>query len=102
VFGGDFMPRGRTGNRRTGNRRTGNRRTGNRRTSNRRTSRNRLDNFRRGDRIQVFSAGRQLDGNGIFIRVENGFLVWEDNSGNRNTTSLEVISIRRLRSGNCH
>jgi len=80
VFGGDFMPGHRTGERRTS------------------TSRARLDNFRRGDRIQVFSAGRQLDGNGTFIRVEDGFLVWEDNSGNRNTTSLEGISIRRLSS----
>lgn len=59
------MPGGRAGGHRTGNRRT--------------SSRTRLDNFRRGDRIQVFSAGRQLDGNGIFIRVEDGFLVWEDN-----------------------
>jgi hypothetical protein len=84
MFGGDFMPGGRSGDRRTGNRRT--------------SSRTRLDNFRRGDRIQVFSAGRQLDGNGTFIRVEDGFLVWEDNSGNRNTTSLEGISIRRLSS----
>ncbi len=83
---------------RSGDRRTGNRRTGNRRTS----SRTRLDNFRRGDRIQVFSAGRQIDGNGIFIRVEDGFLVWNDNSGNRNTTSLEGISVRRLSSGNCY
>jgi hypothetical protein len=80
VFGGDFMPGHHTGERRTS------------------TSRARLDNFRRGDRIQVFSAGRQLDGNGTFIRVEDGFLVWEDNSGNRNTTSLEGISIRRLSS----
>ncbi|MEB2268467.1 MULTISPECIES: hypothetical protein [Priestia] len=78
--------------------RSGDRRTGNRRTS----SRTRLDNFRRGDRIQVFSAGRQIDGNGIFIRVEDGFLVWNDNSGNRNTTSLEGISVRRLSSGNCY
>jgi len=83
---------------RSGDRRTGNRRTGNRRTS----SRTRLDNFRRGDRIQVFSAGRQIDGNGIFIRVEDGFLVWNDNSGNRNTTSLEGISVRRLSSGNSY
>jgi len=85
VFEGDFIPGHRTGERRTGERRTS-------------TSRARLDNFRRGDRIQVFSAGRQLDGNGTFIRVEDGFLVWEDNSGNRNTTSLEGISIRRLSS----
>ncbi|MEH7604862.1 hypothetical protein [Priestia megaterium] len=49
-----------------------------------------------GGRIQLFSAGRQLNGNGTFISVEDGFLVWEDNSGNRNTTSLEDISIRRF------
>ncbi|MEO2228334.1 hypothetical protein [Priestia megaterium] len=48
------------------------------RTGDRRTSRSRFDDFRRGDRIQVFSAGRQLDGNGTFIRVENGFLIWRD------------------------
>ncbi|MEH7148683.1 hypothetical protein [Priestia megaterium] len=53
--------------------RSGDRRTGSRRTS----SRTRLDNFRRGDRIQVFSAGRQIDGNGIFIRVEDGFFSLE-------------------------
>ncbi|WP_425203520.1 hypothetical protein [Priestia megaterium] len=68
-----------------------------RRSGDRRTSRSRLDGFRRGDEIQVFSAGRQLDGNGTFIRVENGFLVWEDNSGNRNVTSLESISVRQVR-----
>jgi len=78
--------------------RSGDRRTGSRRTS----SRTRLDNFRRGDRIQVFSAGRQIYGNGIFIRVEDGFLVWNDNPGNRNTTSLEGISVRGLSSGNCY
>ncbi|MGN7232796.1 hypothetical protein ACTHQ0_23730 [Priestia megaterium] len=78
--------------------RSGDRRTGSRRTS----SRTRLDNFRRGDRIQVFSAGRQIYGNGIFIRVEDGFLVWNDNPSNRNTTSLEGISIRGLSSGNCY
>jgi len=52
--------------------------------------------FMPGGRIQLFSAGRQLNGNGTFISIEDGFLVWEDNSGNRNTTSLEDISIRRL------
>ncbi|AXI32849.1 hypothetical protein CIB87_28375 (plasmid) [Priestia megaterium] len=72
-----------------------------RRSGDRRTSRSRLDGFRRGDEIQVFSAGRQLDGNGTFIRVEDGFLVWEDNSGNRNATSLESISVRRVRRRYC-
>ncbi len=64
-------------------------------------SRSIVDNFRRGDKIQVFSGGRQLDGNGTFIRAEGGCLVWEDNSGNRNTTSLESISVRRLRKRSC-
>ncbi|MGN2274653.1 hypothetical protein [Priestia megaterium] len=78
------------------------RRSGDRRTSQSQSqSRSIVDNFRRGDKIQVFSAGRQLDGNGTFIRAEGGFLVWEDNSGNRNTTSLESISVRRLRKRNC-
>lgn len=76
------------------------RRSGDRRTS-QSQSRSIVDNFRRGDKIQVFSAGRQLDGNGTFIRAEGGFLVWEDNSGNRNTTSLESISVRRLKKRNC-
>ncbi|MED4029854.1 hypothetical protein P4672_26815 [Priestia megaterium] len=66
------------------------------RTGDRRTSRSRFDDFRRGDRIQVFSAGRQLDGNGTFIRVEDGFLIWRDSSDDRNKTSLDGISIRRI------
>lgn len=77
------------------------RRSGDRRTSQSRSIVAIVDNFRRGDKIQVFSAGRQLDVNGTFIRAEGGFLVWEDNSGNRNTTSLESISVRRLRKRNC-
>ncbi|MEE3897157.1 hypothetical protein [Priestia megaterium] len=72
-----------------------------RRSGDRRTSRSKLDGFRRGDEIQVFSAGGQLDGNGTFIRVEGGFLVWEDNSGVRNATSLECISVRLVRRNYC-
>jgi hypothetical protein len=43
------------------------RRSGDRRTS---QSRSIVDNFRRGNKIQVFSAGRQLDGNGTFFLMK--------------------------------
>ena len=69
-----------------------------RRTSDsRRTSSNNfiLDSLRQGDRIQVFSAGTQINGTGTFIHVQDGFLTWIDSSGNINTTSLDAISISR-------
>ncbi|WP_432694405.1 hypothetical protein ACRBU7_27230 (plasmid) [Priestia aryabhattai] len=58
-------------------------RTSNCTSSSRRSSSNlrtfssdfRLDALRQGDRIQVFSAGTQIDGNGTFIRVRDGFLL---------------------------
>lgn len=37
----------------------------------------------------------------MFIWVEGGFLVWEDNLGNRNMISLESISVCRLRKCSC-
>ena len=58
--------------------------------------RRRLDGLREGDKIQVFSGGDQIDGTGVFIRVEDGFLVWVDAASNINVTSLDVISVRRI------
>ncbi|WP_373605295.1 MULTISPECIES: hypothetical protein [Bacillus cereus group] len=58
--------------------------------------RRRLDGLREGDRINVFSGGDQIDGTGVFIRVEDGFLVWVDAAANINVTSLDVISVRRV------
>ncbi|MFP7736394.1 hypothetical protein ACLHDF_23945 [Priestia aryabhattai] len=55
-----------------------------------------FNGLRRGDRIQVFSFGSQIDGNGTFIRVQDGFLIWTDSSDNINTTSLDAISISRI------
>ncbi|MDM5157124.1 hypothetical protein QUF88_25915 [Bacillus sp. DX1.1] len=56
----------------------------------------RLDGLREGDRIAVVSGGTTIDGTGVFIRIENGFLIWVDNAANINVTSLDVISIRRV------
>ncbi|MFJ8527353.1 hypothetical protein [Bacillus sp. NPDC094106] len=58
--------------------------------------RGRLDGLREGDKIQVFSGGDRIDGTGVFINVEDGFLVWVDNHANINITSLDVISVRRI------
>ncbi|MFD6511342.1 MULTISPECIES: hypothetical protein [unclassified Bacillus (in: firmicutes)] len=63
--------------------------------------RRRLDGLREGDRINVFSGGDQIGGNqiggtGVFIRVEDGFLIWVDGAANINVTSLDVISVRRV------
>ncbi|CAI8946380.1 Alkaline phosphatase [Priestia megaterium] len=55
-----------------------------------------FNGLRRGDRIQVFSSGNQIDGNGTFIGVQDGFLIWADSSDNINTTSLDAISISRI------
>ncbi|EJR46031.1 hypothetical protein [Bacillus paramycoides] len=59
--------------------------------------RRRLDGIREGDKIRVFSGGDQIDGVGVFIRVEDGFLIWVDNNANINVTSLDVISVARVR-----
>ncbi|MBJ7967910.1 MULTISPECIES: hypothetical protein [Bacillus cereus group] len=56
----------------------------------------RLNGLREGDRITVFSGGTAIDGTGVFIRVEDGFLVWVDAAGTLNVTSLDVISVRRV------
>ncbi|PGK37627.1 hypothetical protein [Bacillus thuringiensis] len=58
--------------------------------------RRRLDGLREGDRINVFSGGDQINGKGIFIRIEYGFLIWVDASTNINVTILDVISVRRV------
>ncbi|EOP00896.1 hypothetical protein [Bacillus cereus] len=58
--------------------------------------RRRLDGIREGDRINVFSGGDQIDGTGVFIRIEDGFLIWVDAAANINVTSLDVISVRRI------
>ncbi|MGG4383659.1 hypothetical protein [Priestia megaterium] len=55
-----------------------------------------FNGLRRGDRIQIFSSGNQIDGNGTFIHVQDGFLIWTDSSDNINTTSLDAISISRV------
>ncbi|SFJ77868.1 MULTISPECIES: hypothetical protein [unclassified Bacillus (in: firmicutes)] len=55
-----------------------------------------LNGLREGDRIRVFSAGREIDGQGVFIRVENNFLIWVDNHANINITSLDEISVSRV------
>lgn len=58
--------------------------------------RRRLNVFREGDKIRVFSGEDRIDGTGVFIRVEDGFLVWVDKCANLNVTSLDVISVRRI------
>ncbi|MED1107749.1 hypothetical protein [Bacillus paramycoides] len=58
--------------------------------------RRRLNGLREGDRINVFSGGDQIDGTGVFIRIEDGFLIWVDAAANINVTSLDVISVRRV------
>jgi hypothetical protein len=58
--------------------------------------RRRLNGLREGDRIEVFSGGGQINGTGVFIRIEDGFLIWVDDFANINVTSLDVISVRRI------
>ncbi|MGE8057924.1 hypothetical protein ACQKOD_29520 [Bacillus mycoides] len=60
------------------------------------SGRRRLDGLREGDKIRVFSGGDRIDGTGVFIRVEDGFLVWVDDHANINVTSLDVISVQRI------
>ncbi|ABY46721.1 MULTISPECIES: hypothetical protein [Bacillus] len=58
--------------------------------------RRRLNGLREGDKINVFSGGDQIDGRGVFVRIEDGFLIWVDAAANINVTSLDVISVRRV------
>ncbi|MDC2866636.1 MULTISPECIES: hypothetical protein [unclassified Bacillus (in: firmicutes)] len=56
-----------------------------------------LNGLREGDKIRVFSAGREIDGEGVFLRIDNNnFLIWVDNHANINITSLNTISIRKV------
>jgi hypothetical protein len=55
-----------------------------------------LNALREGDKIRVFSGGDQIDGIGVFIRIEDRFLIWVDLCANLNTTSLDAISIQRV------
>ncbi|MFD0772187.1 hypothetical protein ACFQZ1_26145 [Bacillus sp. CGMCC 1.60114] len=56
-----------------------------------------LNGLTEGDKIRVFSAGREIDGQGVFIRIENNnFLIWVDSHANINITSLDTISIRKI------
>ncbi|MGG2067026.1 MULTISPECIES: hypothetical protein [unclassified Bacillus (in: firmicutes)] len=55
-----------------------------------------LNGLTEGDKIRVFSAGREIDGRGVFIRFEGNFLIWVDNRANINVTSLDTISISRV------
>ncbi|HDR7871948.1 TPA: hypothetical protein QCY24_005786 [Bacillus wiedmannii] len=58
--------------------------------------RRRLNALREGDKIRVFSDGDQIDGIGVFIRIEDRFLIWVDAAANLNMTSLDAISIQRV------
>jgi hypothetical protein len=55
-----------------------------------------LNGLAEGDKIRVFSAGREIDGEGVFLRFEGNFLIWVDNHANINVTSLNTISISKI------
>ncbi|MGF9964437.1 hypothetical protein [Bacillus rhizoplanae] len=55
-----------------------------------------LNGLVEGDKIRVFSAGREIDGQGVFLRFEGNFLIWVDNHANINVTSLDTISISKI------
>ena len=55
-----------------------------------------LNGLVEGNKIRVFSAGREIDGQGVFLRFEGNFLVWVDNHANINVTSLDTISISKI------
>lgn len=55
--------------------------------------RGRLNDLRKGDKIRVFSGEDQIDGIGVFIRIENRFFIWMDAAGPLNMTSLDAISV---------
>ncbi|MGG2093581.1 hypothetical protein AB1283_12875 [Bacillus sp. S13(2024)] len=55
-----------------------------------------LNGLTEGDKIRVFSAGREIDGQGVFLRFEGNFLVWVDNRANINVTNLSAISISKI------
>lgn len=43
--------------------------------------RRRLNALREGDKIRVFSGRDQIDGMGVFIRIEDRVLIWVDAAG---------------------
>ncbi|PHA02544.1 hypothetical protein COE51_02840 [Bacillus pseudomycoides] len=55
-----------------------------------------LNGLVEGDKIRVFSAGREIDGQGVFLRFQGNFLIWVDNHANINVTSLDTISISKI------
>ncbi|MGG0240702.1 hypothetical protein [Bacillus rhizoplanae] len=55
-----------------------------------------LNGLVEGDKIRVFSAGREIDGQGVFLRFEGNFLIWVDNHANINVTSLDTINISKI------
>ncbi|MEI4831297.1 hypothetical protein WAX78_17880 [Bacillus sp. FJAT-53711] len=55
-----------------------------------------LNGLTEGDKIRVFSAGREIDGRGVFIRFQGNFLIWVDSHANINVTSLDTINIRKV------
>ncbi|MGG2067025.1 hypothetical protein [Bacillus sp. S14(2024)] len=55
-----------------------------------------LNGLTEGDKIRVFSAGREIDGQGVFLRFEGNFLVWVDNRANINVTNLSAINISKI------
>ncbi|OTY74150.1 hypothetical protein [Bacillus thuringiensis] len=63
----------------------------------------RFHNLKGGDRIRVYSAGKRLDTEGTFIRFlthENeDFLYWINLHGNLNYTSLDEITVEKIRYG---
>ncbi|EXY05447.1 hypothetical protein P4I81_17545 [Bacillus cereus] len=70
-------------------------------------SRRRFFDLREGDRIKVFSAGI-FEGEGIFIRFaeekDEDFIFWIKKNGNDCFTSLDAITIEKIRFGRdcCH
>ncbi|QWG31218.1 hypothetical protein EXW58_27670 (plasmid) [Bacillus mycoides] len=59
-----------------------------------------VERIREGDKIQVFSGGDRIDGTGVFIKVEDRFLVWVNECANINITSLDIIIVCREHSCN--
>lgn len=55
-----------------------------------------LNGLREGDKIIVYSGGNVINGTGIFLRIENEFLIWVDSLMNINNTNLESINIQRV------
>lgn len=52
--------------------------------------------IREGDRIEVYSKGKQLSEFGVFLRIEDDFLVWVNSEGHVTLTDLDYITIKKL------